>query len=294
MTASISSLARRSFLSAAGAFGLAGCSGLGVLNAIAGSGHRRQEGVGYGADPRQRLDVYLPDAIVAATPLVVFFYGGSWTRGERADYGFVGESLASAGVAVLVADYRLSPAVRWQQILADCAAATRWAFDQAPALGLGRDKLHVMGHSAGGYNAAMLALDPRWLAGVGLAPRQLAGWVGLAGPYDFLPIVNPEARVAFDWPATPADSQPIAHAGEGRSRALLLAPAEDTVVNPLRSTLGLARRLEAAGTPVRHRLLDHVGHGTIVGALAPPLRALAPVREEVLAFLRNEPLPAVA
>ncbi|TWO73208.1 alpha/beta hydrolase [Caenimonas sedimenti] len=292
MPASPPTLARRAFLCAAGALGLAGCSGVSVLNALAGSGHRRQEGVAYGADPRQRLDVYLPDTVVAATPLVVFFYGGSWSSGERADYGFVGESLASGGVAVAVADYRLSPAVRWQQILADCAAATRWAFDQAPALGLNRRNLYLMGHSAGGYNAAMLALDARWLSAAGLAPAQLAGWVGLAGPYDFLPIVNPEARVAFDWPHTPPDSQPIAHAGGRRSRALLLAPTEDTVVNPVRSTQGLARRLEAAGTPVRHRLLDGVGHGTIVGALAPPLRRLAPVRDEVLAFLRNEPPPA--
>ena len=58
-----------------------------------------------------------------------------------------------------------------------------------------------MGHSAGAYNAAMLALDARWLA----APvhPQLAGWIGLAGPYDFLPIGDPATQRAFGGPATP-------------------------------------------------------------------------------------------
>ena len=66
-----------------------------------------------------------------------------------------------------------------------------------------------MGHSAGAYNAAMLALDPRWLAATGHAPAELAGWVGLAGPYDFLPTDNPDAQPVFFHPNYPLHAQPI-------------------------------------------------------------------------------------
>ncbi|MEO7391717.1 MAG: alpha/beta hydrolase, partial [Ramlibacter sp.] len=192
---------------------LAGCSAAGLLDAVVPRGsYRGREGVPYGGDSRQRLDVFLPLQPANAAPLVVFFYGGSWTRGDRADYRFVGEALASAGVVTVVADYRLSPQVRYPEFLADCALAMKWAFDHARELGADEGRVHVMGHSAGAYNAAMLALDARWLAAAGLTPQRLAGWIGLAGPYDFLPIVNPDARVAFDWPATAPDTQPIAHA----------------------------------------------------------------------------------
>ena len=54
----------------------------------------------YGPQARHRLDVYAPASAAPSGghPVVVFFYGGSWNRGERADYRFVGEALAARGV----------------------------------------------------------------------------------------------------------------------------------------------------------------------------------------------------
>jgi len=89
-----------------------------------------------------------------------------------------------------------------------------------------------MGHSAGAYNAAMLALDPRWLAQAGMTPAQLAGWIGLAGPYDFFPATNPDVRPVFNHPDYPKGAQPIEHAANRSSRVLLGAAARDSVVNP--------------------------------------------------------------
>jgi acetyl esterase/lipase len=278
-------MARRTgILAALGAL-LTGCSASGVLNTlVAGDTYKLREGVAYGADPRKRLDVYQPLQAAGPVPVIVFFYGGNWTRGSREAYRFVGEALAASGAVAIVADYRLSPEVRWTQILADCALATRWAFDQAAALGGDPARIFLMGHSAGAYNAAMLALDPRWLAAEGLSPGRLAGWVGIAGPYDFLPVNDPESRVAFHWPDTPADSQPIHHVSAGAPRALLMAARDDKVVNPQRSTVGLASRLQAAGAPVQVELFDKVNHATVLGAVARPLNWLAPVLERIQAF----------
>jgi acetyl esterase/lipase len=279
---------RRRSLLALMAAPLAGCSASGLLDAVVPHGsYRGREGLPYGTHPRQKLDVFQPLDTGDGVPVVVFFYGGSWTRGERADYRFVGEALAAHGVAAVIADYRLSPAVRYPQFLDDCAQAVKWTFAHAAELRTDAGRLYLMGHSAGAYNAAMLALDPRWLANAGLGPQQLAGWIGLAGPYDFLPIRDPEAQVAFDWPATSADTQPIAHASAHAPRTLLLAAAKDDSVNPQRSTVGLARHLAAAGAPVRYKLFGRVGHASLLAAMAPPLTWLAPVLPEVLAFVNS-------
>ena len=200
-----SKLPRRSLFAMLPAL-LTACSAVDVLNATVPSDtYRNIANLPYGDQPRQKLDVYLPtqpiaDQALAAggTPMVVFFYGGSWSSGDRADYRFVGEALASHGIVAVVADYRLSPDVRYPVFLQDSALAMRWAFDNAQKYGADPARLFVMGHSAGAYNAAMLALDKRWLGGVGLSPARLAGWIGLAGPYDFLPIGDRLTRVAFE------------------------------------------------------------------------------------------------
>ncbi|MES3002728.1 MAG: alpha/beta hydrolase [Pseudomonadota bacterium] len=278
--------ARRGTLAAAAVSLLSACSAPRALDLLVPRGtYRARADQAYGPHARHRLDAYLPLEASGPAPMVLFFYGGNWTRGERADYRFVGEALAHAGIVTLVADYRLSPEVRWTDILADCAAATKWAFDHAASLGAAPDRIHVMGHSAGGYNAAMLALDPRWLKSHALAPEQLRGWIGLAGPYNFLPIQDPEVRVAFDWPGTPPESQPIVHASARAPHSLLIAAASDKVVNPQRNTVTLAERLEKLGAKVDVRLLDRVNHVTLMAALSAPLHWLAPVRREIIDFV---------
>ncbi|MDB5847201.1 MAG: esterase [Rhodoferax sp.] len=267
---------------------LSACSATGALDALVPKGtYQGRTGVAYGSDPRQRLDVYRPLGAPppGGAPVVLFFYGGNWTRGERADYRFVGEALASHGIVTLVADYRLSPEVRWDGLLRDSALALAWTLAHAAEQGGDPRRVMVMGHSAGAYNAAMLALDPRWLGERGLKPDRLAGWIGLAGPYDFLPIGDPEVKVAFNWPETPADSQPIQHADAKAPRTLLIAGSADTVVNAERNTEGLARKLRAAGTEVEVRLVEGLGHVRTVAALARPLDWVAPVLHPVLDFI---------
>lgn len=280
-------LPRRSLLAMLPAL-LSACSAVDVLNAtVPTDTYLRTEGVAYGPELRQRMDIYRPKEPVRNAPLVVFFYGGSWSSGERADYRFVGEALASEGIVTLVADYRLSPAFRYPVFIQDSAKAVRWAVDHAQEYGADPARIFVMGHSAGAYNAAMIALDKRWLQAEGLNPSRLAGWIGLAGPYDFLPIGDKLTQVAFNWPDTPPDSQPLSHASRASPPALLLAPLEDKVVSPQRSTVAMAQRLKASGVRVESELFDGVSHATLVASMAAVLRGRAPVLERVSAFVRS-------
>lgn len=288
--------ARREFLHRLGlagaAAGLAGCAPGRALDVLTPRDtYRATTDVAYGPRPRQRLDLYRPagDAPAGGFPTVLFFYGGSWNSGARADYRFVGEALASRGMLAAVADYRLYPEVSYPAFLDDCALALAWLLGAAPRLDGDGRRVFVMGHSAGAYNAAMLALDTRWLAALGSSPRRLAGWIGLAGPYDFLPIRNPQVQPVFHHPQVPPDSQPIAYADQHGIPCFLGMADNDSLVDPRRNSEQLARRLEQAGTAVTLRLYDGLTHVTLAGALARPLRWLAPVLDDVDAFVRRTP-----
>ena len=275
---------------------LAACSPIKVLNALTPSStFTKTPAIAYGSDPRQKLDVYRPLPAVSNAPVVVFFYGGSWNSGSREDYGFVGEALASRGIVVVIADYRLYPQVRYPAFLQDGAKAVAWAVQHSADYGADPRRLYVMGHSSGAYNASMLALDARWLKEVGLAPSVFKGWIGLAGPYDFLPIENPDVKPVFFFPDSPPDSQPINHVSAAAPPSLLIASNDDNLVNPSRNTGGLAERLAAAGVPVQTFYFGRTNHQTLVAAMSKPLRWLAPVLERVTAFIQaSDPVDSSA
>lgn len=269
---------------------LAACSPIKVLNALTPSStFTKTSSIAYGDDPRQKLDIYRPVTALPNAPVVVFFYGGSWNSGSKDDYGFVGEALASRGIVVVIADYRLYPQVRYPAFLQDGAQAVAWAHQHSAEYGGDPRKLYVMGHSSGAYNAAMLALDPQWLAGVGLSPSVFKGWIGLAGPYDFLPIENRDVRPVFFYPDSPPDSQPINHVSHDAPPSLLIASVDDNLVNPKRNTGGLANKLRAAGVPVQEFYFTKTSHATLVASMSRPLRWLAPVLDRVTAFITFTP-----
>ncbi|MBB6503664.1 acetyl esterase/lipase [Sphingomonas endophytica] len=266
---------------------VAACSPLTTFDALVPKdrgGLRVARDVAYGPDPRQRLDVYAPCApSTRPRPVVVFLYGGSWNSGTRAGYAFVGRALAAQGFVTIVPDYRLVPAVRYPAFVEDGAAAVRWTMAHAGEHGGNGRAVVLMGHSAGAYIAAMLAVDPRWLGDERAAVK---GLVGLAGPYDFAPFDVAASRAAFGrWP-DPSDTQPVKWASAGDPAALLLYGTEDTVVRP-RNSQALAAKLRAGGVPVSLRAYPKLGHVGILLALARPFRGRAPVLVDVSAFVRR-------
>ena len=243
-------------------------------------------GAAYGANPRQRLDVYAPTDAGGPRPIIVFIYGGSWSTGSKDGYGFLGRALAARGFVVAIPDYRLYPEVRFPAFIEDAAAAVAWARAHAAEIGGDPDRIVLMGQSAGAYIAAMLALDERWLATAGVPREAIRGWAGLAGPYDFLPLDSPiTIRTFGDAPDLPA-TQPINFAGAGDPPTFLGHGADDTTVGPYHSER-VAARLMAAGVPVEHKVYPNLAHLGIVFAIARPFRSWAPVLDDVSAFARS-------
>ena len=244
--------------------------------------------IAYGSDPRQQLDVYAPRPRRPDAPVVVFFYGGSWDSGRRQDYLFVGASLASHGYVAVIPDYRIYPQARWPAFLQDSAEAVRWARDHAAAYGGDPRRLVLMGHSAGAYNAAMLTLDGRWLGAVGMQPgRDVRAMVGLAGPYDFLPLHSEELKQIFGPPAQLPDTQPINHVGPGTPPLWLGTDEHDRYVEP-GNTSRLAAAVRAKGGRVEVHVYPKLNHQLMIGTFAWPLRWLAPVHRDVTRYIDAE------
>jgi acetyl esterase/lipase len=270
---------------------LAACAPARLLNAtIPERGLSIRRDLPYGTDPRQRLDLYAPAAAKRPLPVILFLYGGGWDDGGKADYLFAAEGLARGGFLVAVADYRIYPAVTFPAFVEDAALAIAWVKREIAALGGDPDRLVLMGHSAGAYNAALVALDPRYLAAHGLAPADLAAVVGLAGPYAFNPLEYDSTRAIFDVGRPVDEMRPVAFAGAGAPPMLLLHGLDDTTVQP-RNTEQLAGALDAAGAEVEAKLYPGVAHIGIVLALARGFRGKAPVLADVLEFARRVTAP---
>jgi acetyl esterase/lipase len=234
----------------------------------------------YGPLDRQMLDVYRP-AGTGPHPVVVFFYGGGWEEGERGPYRFVGAALAAAGIVAVIPDYRLYPEVRHEGFLADGAAAVRWAYDNAARFGGDPERLVLMGHSAGGYIAGMLAMDGQWLSRAGLDRHIVRGWIGLAGPYDFEPD-TPNRRIILG--TDRQRTQPIGFVRADNPPALLGVPRRDKVVDPGNATR-LAKRIAEVGGLAQVKVYPRTDHASILGAMSPLLRFLGPVFRDCTTFI---------
>lgn len=264
----------------------AGCSGPQLLNSITPSGgYRYAPAVSYDAAQRLTLDIYTP-VNARREPVVVFFYGGRWTSGAAADFRFVGQALASQGFVAVLPEYRHYPQVRFPAFVQDAARAVRWTETQIARYGGDPGRIFVMGHSSGAHLAAMLALDPQWLAEAGGDRARLKGMIGLAGPYDFLPLTDADLRDMFGPPERYEFSQPISFV-DGRHPPLLLLHGADDETVRVKNTRNLAAAAQRAGGLVESVVYPEMSHSWIVATLAAPLRGRSDVLARVAGFVRR-------
>jgi acetyl esterase/lipase len=281
-------LTRRLSLAAVGAALTAACAPLTMFATFTPKDPavREARNVAFGPQAHQRLDVYAPrrGKGQAGLPVAVFFYGGSWDTGKRTDYGWVGQALASRGFVTVLPDYGLYPQVRYPAFLQDGAQAVRWAQDHAAEFGGDPTRIVLVGHSAGAYNAAMIALDTRYLQAAGVDPKHIRALGGLSGPYDFLPLTDPIAERTFGQANDLPGTQPTSFVTKDAPPAFLATGDDDTTVFP-KNTVKLAAKYRAAGVEVEERHYARVDHVSMVLALSRPLRGRAPVLQQMTEFL---------
>ena len=263
--------------------------GTALLSLLSPAPARVIRNVAYAAHDHGKLDVYLPRTPAARRPIALFIYGGSWQSGEKAMYAFVGRTLAARGIVTAIADYRVYPEVKYPEFLQDNAEAAAFVKSQASAWGADPHQFYLIGHSAGAYDVAMLGLDRRWLAAVGMDPRRdLAGVIGLAGPYDFLPLRDPILKIIFGPKETRPATQPIAYVTGDAPPMFLAAGAGDKVVDP-GNTTRLAAAIKAKGGEVEAQIYPGIGHVGALVSIVGPFRHRAPVLSQILGFMGVTP-----
>ncbi|MEE4211124.1 MAG: alpha/beta hydrolase [Parvularcula sp.] len=262
---------------------LAACSGPQLLDAVAPKlreDYERQTDIAYGSLDRQKLDIYVPTE-PGPHPVLIFVHGGSWERGSKEDYPWLGRRFAAEGYLTAVINYRLAPAFGYDEFMADTAKAVAYLYREAATWGGDPERLFLMGHSAGAYNAVQVALAPEFLAEEGLTPEIIDAVAGLAGPYSFLPLDGRVTKAAFGKADDLEATQPVNRVTADAPPMLLLHGADDDVVSP-RNSLGLAELLQQQGVRSEAIIYDGINHIEIIVAAA--LLKKAPVVQDVNGF----------
>ena len=262
--------------------------GVAILELSTPGAVRTRHDLVYAPGDKGRFDVYAPRRPSPNAPVAVFIYGGSWQSGSKAIYRFVGVALASRGIVTVLPDYRVYPEVRYPTFLQDNARAVAFARRHAAEWGGDPARLFLIGHSAGAYNAVMLAADPRWLRAEGLdAHKDIAGVFGLAGPYDFLPLRDPVLKTIFGPEDQLPDTQPINHVDGAEPPMRLVAGDRDTTVDPGNS-LRMTAAIKAKGGTASAKLYPGLGHVGLLTTLSGLFRRRAPVLDDIAGFVHGE------
>ena len=214
--------------------------------------------VAYGDKDKQKLDIYVPKMLAAHAPVIVFFYGGAWQEGDKKDYLFAAQALASIGAIVVVPNYRVYPEVTFPGFNEDGAAAVAWTFKNIGELGGDTGKIFLAGHSAGAYVAMIAIVYGAW---------RLAD-------------VKPIFEVVPDMSVT----QPITYARGDAPPLLLVTGDADTTVGPYNSQ-NLAKKIRGLGGKVEEHYYPGVEHVGSVLALTAMFRGRAPVLADITNFI---------
>jgi acetyl esterase/lipase len=257
------------------------------------SGIDRHLDLPYGPDPRQRLDLYEPRKAATGSvsdaqgprPVVIFWYGGSWTEGTKERYRFVGTTLAQKGFVAVLPDYRLYPQAAFPVFEEDGARAVAWVEQHAQEFGGDPHHIVLMGHSAGAHTAAFLAFNHAFLQKYGGDPRSISGLVGLSGPYALVPDTD-VLHATFPAPYTESDWQPIHFVDANAPPTLLLHGVDDKDVWS-RQAVELRDALLRNHRQVELRLYPHRGHADTVAPFALIVRWRTPAVDDTVAFIES-------
>ncbi len=245
------------------------------------------EATRFGLEPAQKIYVYRPkDTNAAPRPVLLFVHGGSWRDGNPDDYDFIARSFVPEGFVVVLAGYRMFPDVVFPAMLEDTASAMAWTKANIAEHGGNPDHIIVAGHSAGAYNVVMTALDPQWLGAEGLTKDDIAGVIGLSGPYDFFPFDSESTINSFGPAADPQATQPVNFVTEQAPPMLLIHGEDDTVVYP-RNSIELAKRLDQAESKVQTRYYPGMDHSAPLIQLASPWRGRTDLHQMAVEFALN-------
>ena len=258
----------------------------------------------------QVLDLTVPGGHVGPRPVVVFIHGGAWASGSRsmwessegANFAALRARLLERGWATVSVDYRLTDTARMPAQLHDVKAAVRWVHAHAGRYGLDRDRIAVIGDSAGGHLAQLLGTTrgrPEFEGELGTkngARSDVVAVVSYYGVTDLRRLVadrvaagcgrgdagrtSPEGRLLGVEPAARSSAakanaaSPIGHVTPQAAPTLMFHGKQDCVV-PAAQSERMAGELDAAGVPTELVLVEGARHADPVFFTRPDMQQQA-------------------
>lgn len=214
----------------------------------------------YGTDPKQKLDIYLPkNKNLASAPVFLFFHGGGFREGDRAQYGAVAAPFAKHGIITAVASYRLTvDDFHYPDQPNDAKAAIKWLYENVAQYGGDPNSIYVGGHSAGAILTADIGVDRNWMAQAGLPKEILKGIVPVSAPYDMRAEGRPGEQSSYaPTPELQEQASPILHVTDPAPEAIV---AVGSVEKYQESSQELVNKLKAKGSDAQYLLLDGEDH----------------------------------
>ena len=282
----------KTFLSVILALVLTGCVRLGFAAANLPANFTNAtitKDIAYGPAPLQKLDVYVPKQKAdGPRDVLVFFYGGRWESGTKAEYKFVADTFVDKGFIVVMPDYRKYPVVKFPVFVEDAAQAVAWTYANIANYGGNPARIHVAGHSAGAHLGSLVVSDERYLKALGYdANKIIKSFAGLAGPYDFTPD-EPDLMDMFGPPVNYPNIQATTFIDGHEAPMLLMHGTKDDTVKVSNLEKFEAKIIEKHGR-VQTKLYDGVDHLWIAGALSWLGHNKPPVADDMAAFFRSVP-----
>lgn len=261
------------------------CSTTALVNLISPTDHYTKiANVSYGDLERQKLDIYVPNEEIRNNILIVFFYGGSWDSGSKNKYKFVASALTEQGYTVVIPDYRLYPEVIFPEFMHDAARSIAWLQTNHQDLKY-IEHTFLAGHSAGAQIASLLATNEQYLKSAGANVQSLVGCIGLAGPYNFLPLSSKRLKEIFPEKIR-ENSQPINFLDGNEMPFLLLHGLNDTTVLP-RNSETFADKISRLRGKVTAKYYPNVGHVEIIKPFVNGFDASVPTVRDINKFIQE-------
>ena len=213
------------------------------------------------------LDIYYPTN-TKDFPTVVWFHGGGLRGGNRS----IADAFKEKGMAVVAANYRLSPKVKAPAYLEDAAAAVAWTFNNIERYGGSTKRIFVAGMSAGGYLTNMIGLDKRWLATHDIDANEIAGLISYSG-HTITHFTIRSERGLKDTQAFVDDMAPLYHVRDDAPPYLLITgDRELEMLGRYEETAYLWRMMQVVGHPNTELYeLEGFNHGQMMEPAHPLL-----------------------
>ncbi len=147
------------------------------------------------------LDLYQPENCHSC-PVVIYVHGGSWALGDKGIPGHKAKAFTDNNFIYVSINYRLSPDNQFPAQAVDVARAFYWVKKNINYYSGNPKQIFILGHSAGGHLAALIALNEKYLAEFDLIPSDIAGVIGLDSAAYHLPSLfaaEPENQFLFSW-----------------------------------------------------------------------------------------------